>query len=94
MLNLVEVEGSHTVQEAYESLDIHVGQSVAFLVTAHTIGEQQAFSVVASSRFMKPVLTATAVVRHQGSNGTPSGLLPLAPTYQIHWSMKQARTIR
>ncbi|VFQ58394.1 unnamed protein product [Cuscuta campestris] len=30
-LQLVEVEGAHTVQDVYDSFDIHVGQSVAFL---------------------------------------------------------------
>lgn len=33
MINLVEVEGSHTLEEVYESLDIHVGQSLTVLVT-------------------------------------------------------------
>jgi iron transport multicopper oxidase len=32
-LRLAEVEGTHPVQNAYGSLDVHVGQSVAFLVT-------------------------------------------------------------
>ncbi|KAJ1419100.1 Multicopper oxidase, type 1 [Sesbania bispinosa] len=30
-LKLVEVEGSHTIQNLYDSLDVHVGQSVAVL---------------------------------------------------------------
>lgn len=32
MMTLVKLEGSHTLQEVYESLDIHVGQSVTVLV--------------------------------------------------------------
>ncbi|GJT94393.1 L-ascorbate oxidase [Tanacetum coccineum] len=34
-LTLVETEGSHTLQEAYESFDLHVGQSASFLVKLH-----------------------------------------------------------
>uniref|UniRef100_A0A0D3DVT3 Plastocyanin-like domain-containing protein n=1 Tax=Brassica oleracea var. oleracea TaxID=109376 RepID=A0A0D3DVT3_BRAOL len=33
MITLVEVEGSHTLEEVYESLDIHIGQSLTVLVT-------------------------------------------------------------
>ncbi|KAK4759104.1 hypothetical protein SAY87_020405 [Trapa incisa] len=91
-LSLIEVEGAHTQQELYESLDVHVGQSVAVLVTLNQAVKD--YYVVISSRFTKPVLTATAILRYQGSN-TPASLpLPAGPTYQVHWSMKQARTIR
>nr|VDD58324.1 unnamed protein product [Brassica oleracea] len=31
MITLVEVEGSHTLEEVYESLDIHIGQSLTVL---------------------------------------------------------------
>jgi len=34
-LKLVEVEGSHTLQNTYSSLDIHIGQSYSVLVTAN-----------------------------------------------------------
>ncbi|GJY61608.1 L-ascorbate oxidase [Tanacetum coccineum] len=34
-LTLVDTEGSHTLQEADESFDIHVGQSASFLVKLH-----------------------------------------------------------
>lgn len=91
-LVLVEVEGSHTMQEVYESLDIHPGQAASFLVTLH--GNVKDCFVVASSRFTKPILTATAILRYTGSNTPASGPLPIGPTYQLHWSMKQARTIR
>ncbi|KAK4793104.1 hypothetical protein SAY86_023539 [Trapa natans] len=91
-LSLIEVEGAHTQQELYESLDVHVGQSVTVLVTLNQAVKD--YYVVISSRFTKPVLTATAILRYQGSN-TPASLpLPAGPTYQVHWSMKQARTIR
>ncbi|PIN06603.1 Multicopper oxidase [Handroanthus impetiginosus] len=92
-LQLVECEGSHTMQEEYESLDIHVGQSSSFLVTMHGPGTND-YYIVASTRFTKPILTSTAILHYQGSRNPASGPLPIAPTYHIQWSMKQARTIR
>ncbi|KAL4644923.1 hypothetical protein ACB092_02G199300 [Castanea dentata] len=92
LLKLIEVEGAHTLQETYESLDIHVGQSVAVLVTLHASPKD--YFIVASTRFTKPILTTTAILRYAGSNIAASQPLPIGPTYQIHWSMKQARTIR
>lgn len=92
VLTLVEVEGSHTLQEVYESLDIHVGQSLSVLVTLH--GSPKDFYVVASSRFTKPILTTTGILRYAGSNTAASKPLPIGPTYHLHWSLKQARTIR
>ena len=91
-LTLVEVEGAHTIQEKYESLDVHVGQSVAVLVKLQSAVKD--YYIVASSRFTKPILTTTAILRYAGSNTPPSLPLPIAPTYHVHWSMKQARTIR
>lgn len=91
-LLLIEVEGSHTLQEAYESLDVHVGQSVTVLVNLHASVKD--YYIVASSRFTKPILTATGILQYQGSTSRPSMPLPIGPTYHIHWSMKQARTIR
>lgn len=91
-LTLVEVEGSHTMQEAYESLDVHVGQSVTVLVTFN--GSPKDYYIVASTRFTKPIVNTTAILHYAGSNTPPSLPLPVGPTYQIHWSMKQARTIR
>lgn len=92
MMTLVEVEGSHTLQEVYESLDIHVGQSVTVLVTLKAPVKD--YFIVASTRFTKPVLTTTGILSYQGSKIRPSHPLPIGPTYHIHWSMKQARTIR
>ncbi|CAH1437499.1 unnamed protein product [Lactuca virosa] len=91
-LTLVETEGSHTLQESYESLDIHVGQSASFLVNLNA--PLKDYFIVASTRFTKPVLTATATLHYDGSTTKASLLLPWGPTYEIHWSMKQARTIR
>ncbi|KAL4581821.1 hypothetical protein LXL04_006352 [Taraxacum kok-saghyz] len=91
-MTLVEVEGSHTLHESYDSLDLHVGQSISFLVTLHSPAKD--YFIVASSRFSKPVLTATGALHYDGSKVKASMPLPIGPTYQVHWSMKQARTIR
>lgn len=91
-MRLIEVEGSHTQQEIYETFDLHVGQSAAFLVTLN--GLQKEYYIVASTRFTKPILTATAVLRYAGATTPPYGPLPIGPTYHLHWSMKQARTVR
>ncbi|KAF8409983.1 hypothetical protein HHK36_002503 [Tetracentron sinense] len=91
-LKLVEVEGSHTIQETYESLDVHVGQSVAVLVTLNQPPKD--YYIVASSRFKKPILTSTAILHYSNSQTPAAEPLPMAPTGQFHWSMEQARTIR
>lgn len=91
-MTLVEVEGAHTVQDVYESLDIHPGQSAAVLVSLNRLPKDYYF--VVSSRFTKPILTTVGILRYEGSSIPPSKPLPIGPTYQLHWSMKQARTIR
>ncbi|XP_027152693.1 L-ascorbate oxidase homolog [Coffea eugenioides] len=92
-LVLVEVEGSHTMQDSYESLDVHPGQSSTFLVTLRP-SILKDYYIVASSRFTKPLLTATAILHYDGSTTQPAGPLPSAPAGQFHWSMRQARTVR
>ncbi|KAL5557129.1 hypothetical protein UlMin_039365 [Ulmus minor] len=89
---LVEVEGAHTLQEVYESIDVHPGQSVAVLVTFNA--QVKDYFIIASSRFTRNVITTTAILRYAGSSTKAGGPLPIGPTYQKHWSMKQARTIR
>ncbi|XP_042492915.1 L-ascorbate oxidase homolog [Macadamia integrifolia] len=91
-MKLVEVEGSHTLQSMYDSLDVHVGQSLSVLVTLDQPPKD--YYIVASTRFTKQVLTSTAVLHYSNSHTAVSGPLPVGPTYQIHWSMKQARTFR
>lgn len=91
-LKLVEVEGSHTVQNIYDSLDVHVGQSVSVLVTLDQAPKD--YYIVASTRFTRRVLTGTALLHYTNSQTPVSGPLPAGPTYHIHWSMKQARTFR
>ncbi|KAL1077570.1 hypothetical protein V6Z11_D10G104400 [Gossypium hirsutum] len=91
-MKLVEVEGSHVVQNLYDSLDVHVGQSLAVLVTLNQPPKD--YYIVASTRFSRTVLTATAMLHYANSQTPVSGPLPAAPAFQFHWSMQQARTYR
>ncbi|PNY01739.1 L-ascorbate oxidase [Trifolium pratense] len=90
-LLLVETEGSHTVQNDYDSLDVHVGQCYTVLVTANK--EPKDYLVVASTRFTKEVQTATAVLRYSNGNGPASHVLPPAPVGWA-WSLNQFRSYR
>ncbi|VAI79865.1 unnamed protein product [Triticum turgidum subsp. durum] len=87
------VEGSHTMQNTYSSLDIHLGQSYSFLVKADQ--PPQDYTIVVSTRFTNPVLTNTAMLHYSNSNGVPAALPPPpGPTVEIDWSLNQARSIR
>lgn len=89
---LVEVEGTHTLQTTYSSLDVHVGQSYSVLVTADQ--PSQDYYIVVSTRFTSQVLTTTGILRYSNSAGPVSGPPPGGPTIQIDWSLNQARSIR
>ncbi|KAG8080393.1 hypothetical protein GUJ93_ZPchr0007g5248 [Zizania palustris] len=91
-MELVEVEGSHTMQTTYSSLDVHLGQSYSVLLTA----DQPAYdyAVVVSTRFTSKIISTTAVLRYSNSAGKAPGALPGGPTIQIDWSLNQARSIR
>ena len=91
-MKLVEVEGTHTLQTTYSSLDVHVGQSYSVLVTADQPGHD--YYIVASSRFSTPILTTTGILHYSGAGGQVSGPPPGGPTIQIDWSLNQARSIR
>jgi len=93
-LKLVEVEGSHTVQNIYDSLDVHVGQSVSLLVTLNQPPKD--YYIVASTRFTETPLTTTAVLHYSNSVSSALGPVPPPPVdkYDFDWSMKQARTYR
>ncbi|KAK7351789.1 hypothetical protein VNO77_11484 [Canavalia gladiata] len=91
-MKLVEVEGTHTLQTTYSSLDIHVGQSYSVLVTADQ--PSQDYYIVVSTRFSYKVLTTTGILRYSNSAGPVSGPPPGGPTIQIDWSLNQARSIR
>ncbi|XP_051123801.1 L-ascorbate oxidase homolog [Andrographis paniculata] len=91
-MKIVEVEGTHTLQISYSSIDIHVGQCMSVLVTADQ--PSQSYYIVISSRFTTPILTTTGFLRYGNSNRPPSGPLPGGPTTQVDWSLNQARSIR
>ncbi|CAL9135879.1 unnamed protein product [Musa acuminata var. zebrina] len=90
-MELVEIDGSHTMQNLYDSLDVHVGQCYSVLVTANQSPGD--YYLVASTRFMKKELTATGIVRYAGSKVPPSAVLPKAPTGWA-WSFNQWRSFR
>ncbi|PKA51823.1 L-ascorbate oxidase like [Apostasia shenzhenica] len=90
-LKLVEMDGSHTVQNVYDSLDIHAGQCFSVLVAADQLPRD--YFLVASTRFQKAEQTATAVVRYAGSNTPANAALPPAPTTWA-WSLNQWRSFR
>ena len=89
---LVEVEGTHSLQNTYDSLDIHLGQSYSVLVTADQ--PAQDYYIVVSTRFTSQVLTTTSIIHYSNSAGSVSGPPPGGPTTQIDWSLEQARSIR
>lgn len=92
IMRLVEIEGSHTVQNTYESLDIHLGQCFSVLVTANQ--EPKDYYLVASTRFTREPLLATATLRYDNGKGAPaSPVLPKAPE-GWEWSLNQFRSFR
>ncbi|CAL0333180.1 unnamed protein product [Lupinus luteus] len=90
-LTLVEVEGKHTIQTSYTSLDIHVGQSYSVLVTANQPDKD--YYIVVSSRFTSPVVTTTGILHYNTSSAPASGPIPDGPT-DVNFSLEQARSIR
>ncbi|GAB2229199.1 hypothetical protein Droror1_Dr00023336 [Drosera rotundifolia] len=90
-MKLVEMEGSHTQQAFYASLDIHLGQCYSVLVTADK--EPMDYYMVASTRFTKYHLQATGKIRYTNGKGSASPVLPEAPVSWA-WSLNQFRTFR
>ncbi|KAI3911527.1 hypothetical protein MKW98_010414 [Papaver atlanticum] len=91
MMKLVEMDGSHVVQNTYDALDIHVSQCLSVLVTANQTPKD--YHMVASTRFIKQVFTTTATIRYEGSNIPASPELPEGPT-GIVYSLNQFRSFR
>ncbi|XP_057472776.1 L-ascorbate oxidase homolog [Actinidia eriantha] len=94
-LKLVELEGSHTVQNVYDSLDVHVGQCMSVLVTANQ--EPKDYYMVASSRFTRNRLLALATISYANGKGPASSELPAPPPETaagIAWSINQFRSFR
>ncbi|KAH7442864.1 hypothetical protein KP509_02G005000 [Ceratopteris richardii] len=90
-LTVVETEGSHTKQNSYENLDIHVGQCYSVLVTCNQAPAD--YYMVASTRFTDPVLNGIGVIHYSNSGSKVSGPLPPGPTTEIGYSIDQFRTI-
>ncbi|KAM0849586.1 hypothetical protein ACQ4PT_053622 [Festuca glaucescens] len=94
-LRLAEVEGTHPVQNVYDSLDVHVGQSVAFLVTLDQ--PPMDYAVVASTRFSldsTSALTSVGTLHYSSATSRAPGPLPAGPPETTDWSMNQARSFR
>ncbi|KAI3461923.1 hypothetical protein Pfo_018586 [Paulownia fortunei] len=94
-MKLVELEGSHTVQNIYDSLDLHAGQCLSVLVTADQAPKD--YYLVVSSRFSKQVLSSVAIIRYTNGNGPASPELPPPPpenSMSIAWSINQFRSFR
>ncbi|TKY67783.1 L-ascorbate oxidase-like [Spatholobus suberectus] len=91
-MKLVEVEGTHTVQTTYSSIDVHVGQSYSVLITADQAPKD--YYIAVSTRFTNRILTSTAILHYSNSQQSVSGPIPGGPTTQIDWSIEQARSIR
>jgi len=92
VMKLVEMEGSHVVQNTYNSLDVHVGQCFTVLVTADQ--EPKDYYLVASTRFTKVVLTGKGIVRYENGKVPASPDIPEAPAGGIAWSLNQFRSFR
>ncbi|KAJ4868803.1 SKU5 similar 13 [Raphanus sativus] len=90
-MKLVEMEGSHVLQNDYDSLDVHVGQCFAVLVTADQAAKN--YYMVASTRFLKKEVSTVGVMSYEGSNVQPSSELPKAPVGWA-WSLNQYRSFR
>ncbi|BAT91139.1 hypothetical protein LR48_Vigan08g192500 [Vigna angularis] len=91
-MKLVEVEGTHTIQTEYSSLDVHVGQSYSVLITADQAPKD--YYIAVSTRFTDKIITSTAILHYSNSQQSVSGTIPGGPTDQINWSIEQARSIR
>ncbi|KAG8484892.1 hypothetical protein CXB51_021318 [Gossypium anomalum] len=84
-MKLVEMEGSHTMQNEYKSLDVHVGQCFAVLVKADQDPED--YYVVASTRFTRRQVTATGIILYKNGKGPDSPELPPPPVGWA-WSLR------
>ncbi|KAE8676613.1 L-ascorbate oxidase-like protein [Hibiscus syriacus] len=90
-MKLVEMEGSHTVQNDYESLDVYVGQCYTLLVTADK--ELKDYYVFAFTRFTKRESTTMGNIQYLNGKGGPSYGIPNPPVGWA-WSLNQFRTFR
>jgi hypothetical protein len=90
-MKLVEMDGSHTLQDSYDSLDVHVGHCLSVLVDADQ--KPADYLMVASTRFIVDASSASAVIRYVGSNTPPAANVPEPPAGWA-WSLNQWRSFR
>ncbi|RDY04489.1 L-ascorbate oxidase-like protein, partial [Mucuna pruriens] len=90
-MKLVEMEGSHVVQNMYDSLDVHVGGCFSVLVTADKAPKD--YYIVASTRFTKTVLTGKGIIRYTNGKAPASLDIPQAPLGWA-WSLNQYHSFR
>jgi len=90
-MKLVEMDGSHTVQDMYDSLDVHVGHCFSVLVDADQ--KPGDYYLVASTRFIHDARSASAIIRYAGSSTPPSPNVPEPPAGWA-WSLNQWRSFR
>lgn len=96
-MKLVEVEGTHTIQSMYTSLDIHVGQSYSVLVTMDQ--PDQDYDIVVSTNFVAKKLLVSSTIhysnsRHSRHSSSANSVHAEQPADEVDWSIKQARSIR
>ncbi|VVB09590.1 unnamed protein product [Arabis nemorensis] len=91
-MKLVEVEGIHTVQSMYTSLDIHVGQSYSVLVTMDQ--PEKDYPIVVATRFSKKKLMVGSTLHYSNAKQKASMVISERPRDDIDWSLNQARSIR
>ncbi|KAL6620438.1 hypothetical protein ACP70R_035577 [Stipagrostis hirtigluma subsp. patula] len=90
-MKVVEMDGSHTVQDMYDSVDVHVGHCVSVLVDADQ--KPGDYFMVASTRFVHDEKSVSAVIRYAGSNTPPAPNVP-GPPAGWAWSINQWRSFR
>ncbi|XP_023635359.1 L-ascorbate oxidase homolog [Capsella rubella] len=91
-LKLIEVEGTHTVQSVYTSLDIHVGQTYSVLVTMDQPPHN--YSIVASTRFIHVEHSMGVNLHYSNSKGLKIIHARRPEVDDVEWSIKQAQSIR
>ncbi|KAI5080676.1 hypothetical protein GOP47_0003859 [Adiantum capillus-veneris] len=94
-MQVVEVEGTYTNQDYFDSLDIHVGQSYSVLVTMNQVlGD---YFIFASPRFAENIPDGIAILRYLNSgNSNLNPIYPISapPTWDFSFSLIQAKKIR
>ncbi|MED6157286.1 L-ascorbate oxidase [Stylosanthes scabra] len=91
LLTLVELEGSHTVQNGYDSIDVHVGMCLSVLVTANK--KPRDYYMIASTRFSSSLTTGKGIIRYSNGKGPASPDIPVAPIGWA-WSLNQFRSFK